>query len=409
METQASAVPTVKEDTGQDAAAHDGNGTRPEDAQSAGQAPDRADEDKAKQGTRRLASLDAFRGLTILGMLLVNNAALDTATPAQLTHAGWNKGLHFADMVFPWFLLIVGVAIPYAAASYKRRGLPPGKRDLKVFSRAVILVLLGCLVNSSLARRPLFDLGVLQLIGLAYLVAALLYELSPRRRLILAAVLLVGHWAAIRFLPVPGVGVGVFSESKNFINHLNEVYLDRYGLTGLISVVPTSALVLIGTVLGNFLRRESANEMRKAAHLMAGGLALAVVGWLWNLDLPFNKPVWTASYILSAAGWGTLVLGLFYLLIDVNGWRAWAFPLIVFGMNAITAFVAPILVKVHFLREWVWSMPDGSHLPLGEAFMNFLFTHAGRIAGGWLYTFSFILFWWAVLYWMYRKQVFWRV
>lgn len=357
---------------------------------------------------RRLVSLDAFRGLTIFGMLLVNNIALDTATPRDLTHAAWNKGIHFADLVFPWFLFIVGVALPYAAASYQRRGLPVWKYDLKLLGRAASLFFLGCLIDSSLAKQPVFDLGVLQLIGLAYLVAGLLYELPVSRRAVLLFLMLLVHSAAIRFLRIPGVGVGVFTESKNLINHLNQVYLQPVHLNGLISVAPTSALVLIGTLVGDLLRREG-EAMRKVALLLLGGLGLVVVGWVWSLGLPFNKPVWTASYIIYTAGLGTLLLAVLYLLIDVNGWRAWAFPLTVFGTNAIVAYVAPILVKVHALREWTWKMADGSRLPLEQALLHTSITRFGRIPGGWTYTLGYIGFWWLVLLWLHRKQIYVRV
>jgi predicted acyltransferase len=362
-----------------------------------------------QRSAMRLLSLDAFRGLTILGMLLVNNIALDIMTPLHLKHAPWNEGVHFADLVFPWFILIIGVAIPYAVAAHQRRGLPMWRYDLRILSRSVTLVLLGCLIDSSLAKRPVFDLGVLQLIGLAYLVGALLYEMPLRRRLIIAAVFLIAHWAVIRFLPIPGLGAGIFSEKYNVIRHFNQVYLYPLHLSGLMSVIPTSALALIGTVLGDVIRREDLVAMRKVGYLLGGGVVMLVAGWLWNLDLPFNKPVWTASYIVYAAGWGSIILGLFYLLIDVNRWRWWAFLLVVPGMNAITAYVAPILVKIYILQAWTWKMPDGSILPLQQAFMNYCFTHAGRIAGGWIYTFGYIVFWWLILLWMYRKRVFLRV
>src|SRR5437773_1550708 len=141
--------------------------------------------------------------MAILGMLLVNNIALDTATPRPLTHAPWNGGLYFADLVFPWFLLIVGVAIPFSAASARAKGVPSWRYDLKILTRVVTLFLLGCLIDSSTYRYPTFDLGVLQLIGLSYLMAALLYDLPLFRRLLVAAALLTTHWAAIRFLPIP--------------------------------------------------------------------------------------------------------------------------------------------------------------------------------------------------------------
>ena len=358
---------------------------------------------------KRLVSLDAFRGLTIFGMLLVNNIMLDTATPRQLRHAGWNEGLNFADLVFPWFLFIVGVAIPYAVASHRKKGLPLWSYDLKVLSRAATLVFLGCLIDSSINRRPIFDLNVLQLIGLAYMVAALLYELPITRRVFLASGFLVAHWAAIKYLPIPGVGVGVFTPSQNIINHFNQVYLQPCHLNGLFSVVTTSALAILGTVVGDILRSEPDNRLRKVGYLALGGIALTLLGWLWSRDIPFSKPLWTSSYVLYSAGLGALVLSFFYLVMDVKGWRWWAFPLVVFGMNAIVAYVAPILVKVYIFQEWMWKMPDGSNLPIGVAIPHWFYVHFGRVPGGWAYTMSYILACWIVLFQMYRKKVFVRV
>lgn len=356
----------------------------------------------------RLVSLDAFRGLTILGMLLVNNVALDEATPRQLTHAGWNQGLNFADLVFPWFLFIVGVAIPYSLASAKRHGLPLWKYDLRVLSRTLWLVGLGCFIDSAVNHALYFDLGVLQLIGLAYGASALLYELPVQRRLLLAGGLLVGYWLLLKFVPIPGVGL-VYSEDRNIINHLNQVYLARFHLNGLLSVIPTSALVMIGTAVGDILRRDREQPARRMALLLGLGLALVVIGRVWALDLPFNKPLWTASYVLYAGGLGCLVLGLMYLLMDINGWRAWALPLTIPGMNAIFLYVVPILVKLLILGVWTWKLPDGSHLSLGVALMHFWFDLAGRTLGGWLYTISYILFWWLIAAWLYSRKIFMRV
>ena len=203
----------------------------------------------------RLMSLDAFRGLTIFGMLLVNNIALNRRTPAQLLHAPWNGGVHFADLVFPWFLLIVGVAIPYAWASHRRSGWGHGRYLLKALSRAVALVLLGCLIDSSIARTPLLDLDVLQLIGLAYFVAAVVAMLLPTvPRLLVAAAFLLAHWYVLRFVAAPGVPAGTFEPTRNVIAYVNGRYLAPWHLTGLVSVVPAAALVLIGTGFGDLLR-----------------------------------------------------------------------------------------------------------------------------------------------------------
>ena len=357
----------------------------------------------------RLVSLDAFRGLAILGMLLVNNTALDNATPKHLTHAPWNGGIYFADLVFPWFLLIVGVAIPYAAASAKQKGVSRRQSALKTLGRAGALVVLGCLIDSSLARRPVVGLGVLQLIGLAYCAGAFLAALPLRPRLLVAAGLLAGHWAAIRFIPIPGFGAGVFTETANLVVYLNEAYLRGFGLKGLISVVPTTALVLIGATAGEALRSERLTPLRKAGLLAGSGAGLMLAGWLWSLDLPFNKPVWTASYILFTAGCGLLLLACLFLVIDFKGWRGWAFPLVVFGSNAILAYVVPIMTKVHVLQEWNWTMADGSTLPLQQALLSTSIQHFGRWGGGWAYTGGYILFWWLFLLLLYRRRLFLRV
>lgn len=353
-------------------------------------------------------SLDVFRGITILGMLLVNNIALDTATPKQLAHAGWNAGLTFADMVFPWFLFIVGVAIPYSAASAQRKNVPAWLYDYRVLSRAVTLVLLGCLIDSSIARTPIFDLGVLQLIGLAYLVAALLYELPITRRLFIAGGLLVGYWAIIHFVPVPGVG-NVFTEERNIINHLNQVYLLRYNLAGLLSVIPTAALVMIGSAVGDMLRNTKASGAATVGRLLILGAVLTIVGMLWSRDLPFNKPLWTTSYVIYTAGLGTVVLAMLYLILDVNRWRWWAWPFAILGMNAIFVYVVPILVKLYILSDWYVKIEDGSKLPLGVALMHYWFVALGRIGGGWAYTISYIVFWWLIAVWLWHRKIFVRV
>src|SRR5438270_4917706 len=146
---------------------------------------------KPESKPQRLTSLDAFRGLTVILMLLVNNVALDTQTPSQLLHASWNAGLTLADMVFPWFLLCVGLAIPFSHASAKRRGVPAWRYELRVLLRAVLLIAIGCLLESAAEKGPVFSMGVLQLIGFAYLIGTWGYEMPKMRRL-LAAFLLLG-------------------------------------------------------------------------------------------------------------------------------------------------------------------------------------------------------------------------
>jgi predicted acyltransferase len=363
-------------------------------------------EQKHTAKSKRLISLDAFRGLTIIGMLLVNNAALDTSTPSHLKHAAWNEGLTFADMVFPWFLFIVGVALPYAYASFFKKERSSWQYLLKTLSRAFVLIVLGCLIDSSIAKTPVIGLDVLQLIGLAFLAGALIYTLPQAWRLSIAALLLIAHWALIVYGSAPAITRGVFTEDHNIITYINQTYLAQYHLKGLLSVIPTTALVLIGTGVGDVLRHDDIDAGDKIKYLSIIGILLAISGWLWNLSLPFNKPLWTASYILFSAGIASIILAVFYWIIDVVGWRSWAFPLKVFGMNAIVAYVAPILVKVFILQEW---HIDGTHHQMQQAILEFFTKSEGALIGGWMYTIAYIAFWWVIMFVLYKKNIFIKV
>jgi len=360
----------------------------------------------------RLVSLDAFRGLTIAGMLLVNNAALGERTPGQLMHAPWNGGVRFADLIFPWFLLIVGAALPFSAAGARRKGAGGWRYGLRALGRVLALVFLGCLIDSSLLKRPLFDLNVLQLIGLAYGAGAALYGLPVWLRLPVAFGLLGAHAAVIQHFPVPGLGRGVFREDANAIWYLNRAYLNRLHLTGLVSVAPTAALVLLGTAFGDILRRERWKPLEKVVVLLLFSGALALGGWAWHFSLPYNKPVWTASYILWTAGLGGCVLALLYAVVDASGhkWAAWVvFPLVVYGSNAIAAYVGPILTKVFILRVWTWPMPGGAREPLEQALLHAATMHYGPYRGGWVYTLGYLFAVWLALLELRRRKIFLRV
>jgi predicted acyltransferase len=346
----------------------------------------------------RLLALDALRGLTVLLMLLVNNMAIGEATPEQLMHAPFG-GVSLADLVFPWFLFCMGASIPYSASSFARLGLPAWRFYARVLGRSALLFGLGLFLTSSLAHAPVWALDVLQLIALAYLVAAVLYRLAPPvGALLLGGVLLMGYWATIRFVPVPGVGPGIFEEDRNLLLYLNRTYLEPLGLRGLLSVVPTAALAILGATASQILR-----SGREGALLLLGGLEVAA-GYAWSLELPFSKAYWTPPYILLSAGLATLLLTGFYLLFDRKGWRLGAWPLIIPGSNALLAYLAPILLKVWILQGW--QLGEKS---LQQAWLSWLVGRWGTVGGGWLYTLGYILAWWLVLAWLYRRRIFLRV
>lgn len=362
-----------------------------------------APRDAAVSTAPRSLALDVFRGLTVALMLLVNNLALDRATPALLLHAPWGGGVRLADLVFPWFLFATGLSLPFAYASQQRRDPRYRVWVWKALQRAFWLFALGCLVTSVVARGVVISLGVLQLIGLAFLVAALLHPLPIMWRGAIAAALLIAYWLALRFLPIPGMPAGTFEEGSNLVHFINNAYLEPVGLRGLASVIPTGAMVLIAACIGALTRRSGAARVR-AAWLFGIGALLAVAGTIWDLDLEMNKTVWTPSYILFTAGLVTALLGALTYL-ETLRWRSWSFAFVVFGSNALVAYVAPIIVKVLVLQSW--TVAPG--LTVQGWWLEVLRVWAGAVGGGWLYTASYLLAVWLGLYLLYRQRWFLRV
>ena len=295
--------------------------------------------------TRRLVALDAWRGLTILLMLLVNNVSLGRYTPDQLVHAPWGGGLTLTDLVFPWFLYCAGASIPFSLgqrAGNEGSWWPERSTVFKLFQRAVPLYLVGALLTSVENQAPTLGLGVLQLIALASLCAGLLARFPARGRLGVALGLLLVYRLFLLSAP--------FSETDNAVARLNAMFLNDFGLRGVTSVVPATALVLLGSVAAQPLK----NRRREVPLLLAFGAALALGGWGLADTLGFNKAVWTPAYILYSAGLGTLGMLAFYLIGDARrGQFAWLLsPFTVAGRNSLLAYVFPILLKLWILAVW---------------------------------------------------------
>ena len=358
----------------------------------------------------RLESLDAFRGLTIAGMILVNNPGSWAHVYPPLAHAEWN-GCTPTDLIFPFFLFIVGVSLPLSFEKRMGRGDARGTLFTHILRRSAILFGLGLFM----AAFPRFDIlnvrimGVLQRIGLVYLFAASAYlVLKPRGRALLLFGLLFGYWALMTLVPVPGFGPGDLSPEGNLAAYLDRMILgdhlwrEMWDPEGLLSTLPAIGTTLLGIFAGEWIR-SGAGKVRVALGLGAMGLLGLLAGAFWDLAFPINKGIWTSSYVLYTAGAGAILLGAMFWFMEVRGWKKWATPLVVYGMNAIAVFVASGLLArimgiIHVgaegqtLKRWLYE--------------NLFAQWAGPLNGSLAFALSYVLLWLGLMWVLHRRRVF---
>ena len=366
----------------------------------------------------RLVSLDVFRGLTIAGMVLVNNPGTWSSIYWPLEHAEWH-GWTPTDLVFPFFLFIVGVSITLAFARRVEEGT--GKRDLylKVIKRSAIIFGLGLFLNGF----PYFPLatiriaGVLQRIALCYLIASLLFLTTrARTQLLIAVALLIGYCLVMTRLAAPGYAPGDLTKEGSIASFVDRVLLGQhiwrqgrvYDPEGLLSTIPAVATTLCGILTGHWLRSERTRYEKVVGMFVAGAICV-VLGWVWNPFFPINKSLWTSSYVLFTAGLALELLALCYWVIDIKGYRRWAWPFEVFGVNALALFVGTgLMVKLMGLIKLPLS--DGTRISSqGWIFRNLFLPWASPINASLAYAIAFILLWLVLMWLLYRKQIYIKV
>ena len=312
--------------------------------------------------TQRLMSIDALRGLDmffIVGMEEVFEAlsGMFPMTPSlndRLQHAPWG-GFHFYDLIFPLFAFIVGVSLVF---SLSKSIATAGKQatTLKLIKRSVILYLLGVLVYGGIGGGvdQVRLLGVLQRLALCFCGAGLAFVwMSPRKMVALSVALLVGYWAMLTLIPVPGFGAGDFAEGHNLTNWIDKMFLPLrkwdgdHDPEGLLSTLPAIATTLLGVFAGMLLRNPAVEPARKVWLLVGWGIAGIALGLLWHFQFPIIKKLWTSSFVLFTAGISAVLLAIFYKVIDIQQKRRWCQPFVWIGMNAITIYLLVHFVKLH--------------------------------------------------------------
>ena len=351
-------------------------------------------------------------------MVIVNNPGDWGTVYAPLLHAEWH-GCTPTDLVFPFFLFIVGVSITLSRKT---------AHVSSIVRRAAVLVLLGWF----LAAFPRFDIahmripGVLQRIGLCYLVSALVFvRVMPpgdrvgvgwaaRRIALIALVALVGYWSILMMVPgetgatgdlSPEGNVGAVVDRALMGGHL---WKPRWDPEGLLSTIPAIGTTLLGLLAGLWLR-VSAPGVARLRGLVLGGAVVAALGLAWSLVFPLNKNLWTSSYAMYTAGLASLLLGACYLMIDMRGWRRAAYPLIVLGTNAIALFVlSGLLTKLSIV--WKVTLDDGSVVSWRTwVYASFFAPLASPYNASLLYALANLGFLYVVLWAMYKRGIFLKV
>lgn len=384
----------------------------------------------ADRTSSRLLSLDALRGFDMFwivgGSIIIRGLAKASGHPwlmwlsVQMEHVEW-EGFHFIDLIFPLFLFLIGVAIPYSLGKRLARGDSLQRIYGHIVLRVAILVVLGMMVNGSLLSYDpaQFELSysVLQMLALGYLVATILFlNLRLRGQIVATAAMLVGYWALLAFVPGPGHEMGKVAEGCNVGDWVTEALVGQWRghqVGWIVGILGHASTAMLGVFAGQLLR-SSRSGASKFLWLTLGGfaaLAAALVwsGWVarqwpdltlfgaswteWPVWCPIIKNRWTSAYVLYAGGWSLLLLALFYLVIDVWGLRRWALPWVVIGANSIFAYMC-------------WQLGHGALRQAAEVFLSGLKRYVGAAwyePIAWAGATALL---WLLLWYLYRNKTF---
>lgn len=359
---------------------------------------------------KRLLSLDVFRGFDMMFIMGVEGIIVTLcslfpggdswALAENMNHVEWD-GLHFMDTVFPTFLFIAGVSFPFSLAKQKASGMTIAKIHLRIFRRAALLVVLGCIYNGVLQNgfeNPRIC-SVLGRIGLAWMLSALLFlHFSVARRVITLVLILISYWLLLRFVPAPdSYGADALSFEGNLAGYIDRsfmpgsLYNGTFDPEGLIGVIPATATAMLGMFTGMFVRGTHSHKVR---HMLLAAVLMLCCGLLWNLDFPVNKNLWSSSFVLVVGSWSLFAFAVFYWIIDVKGCRWWILFFQVIGMNSITIYMLQRMIDMgsvsrFFLGSIASMLPD-------------------RI-GALVIECGYVFFCWLVLYFLYKKNTFLKI
>ena len=376
------------------------------------------------QQSQRLVSLDALRGFDMFWIIggehIIHALAELTGWPvinwlsAQMHHTVWN-GCTFYDMIFPLFLFISGVSMPF---SFGKKLIVNGvekpfqlpvhvKKQFyrSMLKRTLILMILGVVVNGLFKFNGFENIrfaSVLGRIGLAWFFAGLIYlNFDLRKQVIWFCVILIGYWLAMTLIPVPGFGAGNLTMAGSLESYIDRLFLPGrlhskvHDPEGILSTIPAIATGLLGIFTGTFIKDQRFPPLKSVYFLLLISLGLILLGLLWDMSFPINKRLWTSSFVLFVGGYSIAFFALFYLIIDVMGWKKWTFPFLLVGMNSIVIYMAVEgIVNFGFTAEFFF----GGLINLADESLRNL-----------LHSVSVMIVEFVFLYFLYRNKLFLKV
>lgn len=385
---------------------------------------------------KRLLSLDTFRGITIAGMMLVNNPGSWSKVYPPLLHAEWH-GCTPTDWVFPFFLFIVGVAIPYAIGSRIAKGHTTQAISRKIIRRTLLIIGIALFLSAFPFGRLVVEEvdgiksliwqgrdwnylrfpGVLQRIALVYCVAAFLFLYTRWQVQLWTGIgLLLLYWFLMTVVPVPGgvapnleaeTNLGAWLDRTIFGTHL-WIQSKTWDPEGLLSTLPAIATGISGVLTGVWLKTNR-GAYEKATGILGVGALLIALACIWDLSFPINKKIWTSSYVLYTSGVALLFLGVIYWIADILGYQRWTKPLTIYGMNALFVYMLSVIVaKLMYTIKWL--TVDGSVQTLGGwIYKNMFLTWLSDYNASLGYAIMHVLFFWLIAWVMYKRKIFIRV
>ncbi|NWF89762.1 MAG: DUF5009 domain-containing protein [Ignavibacteriaceae bacterium] len=390
------------------------------------------------QQSERLVSLDVFRGLTIAGMILVNNPGSWSNIYPALGHAPWN-GCTPTDYIFPFFLFIVGVAITISLTKRKESGLDQKKLVFQIIKRGLMIYAIGIFMaawpfwnftdNKFIDLSSLRLVGVLPRIGVVYIITSLIFlKTNIKVQAIIGVILLIGYWAIMTLIPVPGYGtpnlnVPVLTNpatgeifAPNLAGWLDHLILGNHlwktakvwDPEGILSTLPAIATCLSGVMLGHWLRSKNDSSVKTSWIFVIGNFAI-LFGVIWDMWFPLNKSLWTSSYVMFTSGMALLFFGMCYWLIDVKGIKWWTKPFVVYGMNAITVFaLSGLVAKTMGIIKVTNKIGEQVSLKT-YLYENFFSPFFSPINASLAWALTYIVIWLGLMWILYAKKIFIKV